>query len=239
MRIQLLAVAALVSLAAAGRCQSAPTQAAPAQDASPPTAPAQAALPVDRSKLHVTGLTNLNAGPVEIELQDIAHRSWHCVGCDVTQAQETPCPVCKGPMIPIEESLLSDVEVDVAAGTLRFDVLPGKDVKLSEIQAAIKRFRVVIPPEQQFIPRECRLLVAGPTTQEAADKLVAGLQERKLFQKLTGRFDWKSEQVELTVKCAEQASRPQLEEALAQAGVGYRLADIVWFAGPGAVPGRG
>jgi hypothetical protein len=128
---------------------------------------------------------------------------------------------------------------DVAAGTIRFDVLRGKDVKLSEIQAAIKRFKVMIPPEQQFIPRECRLLVAGPTTQEAADKLVADLQERKLFQKLTGRFDWKSEQVELSVECAEQPARPQLEAALAEAGAGYRLADIVWSAGPGSLPSRG
>lgn len=118
-------------------------------------------------------------------------------------------------------------------------MLRGKDVKLSEIQAAIKRFKVMIPPEQQFIPRECRLLVAGPTTQEAADKLVADLQERKLFQKLTGRFDWKSEQVELSVECAEQPARPQLEAALAEAGAGYRLADIVWSAGPGSLPSRG
>lgn len=224
MRIHLLALAALVSLAAASLAQDAPPQAAP---------------PVDRSKLHVTGLTRLNAGPVEIELQDIAHRSWHCVGCNVTQAKETPCPVCKGAMLPIEETLLSHVEVDVAAGTIRFDVLPGRDVKLSEIQTAVKRFKVLIPPEQQFIPRGCRLLVVGPTTQEAADKLVADLHERKLFQKLTGRFDWKSEQVELTVQCAEQPSRPQLEAALAQAGAGYKLADIVWSAGAGTAPNRG
>src|SRR4030095_2583048 len=131
--------------------------------------------PVDRSKLHVTGLTRLNAGPVEIEVQDIAHRSWHCVGCGVTQAKDTPCPVCKGLMTPIEETLLTNVEIDVEAGTIRFDVLPGQEVRLSEIQAAIKRFKVVIPPEQQFIPRECRLLVAGATTQEQADKLVATL----------------------------------------------------------------
>ena len=222
-------VAALVSSAATGL----------AQDAPPPGAPTQAALPVDRSKLHVTGLTKLNAGPVEIELQDIAHRSWHCVDCDVTQAKETPCPVCKRPMIPIEETLACNVEVDADAGTIRFDVLPGKEVRLSEIQAAIQRFKVQIPPEKQFIPRECRLVIAGPASQEEADKLVSALAERKLFQKLTGRFDAASGRVELSVKCAEQPPRPQLEQALAQAGEGFKLTDIVWSSGSSTTPARG
>ena len=231
MRVHLLALAALASLAAAGLAQDAPAPGAAPQVVPPQVVPPQAAPAVDRSKLHVTGLTQLNAGAVGIELQDIARRSWHCVGCGVTQAKDTPCPVCKGAMIPIEETLLSNVEVDREAGTIGFDVLPGKEVKLSEIQAAIKRFKVAIPPEKQFIPRECRLLVTGLTTQEAADKLVADLQEHKLFQKLTGRFDWKSEQLELTVKCPDQPPRSQVDAALMQAGAGYTLADIVWLPG--------
>ena len=221
----LLALAAVASLAVAGR----------AQDAPPPASPLPA---VDRSKLHVTGLTQLNAGPVGIELEGIAHPSWHCVNCDVTQAKDEPCPVCQGPMIPVHETLLANVAVDVEAGTIGFDVLPGKDVKLSELQAAIKRFKVLIPPELQFVPRECRLIVAGPTTQEAADALVAALQQRKLFQKLSGRFDSRSGQVELTVKGPEQASRPELDAALAQAGKDYVLADIVWSTGAGSASSR-
>jgi hypothetical protein len=67
MRTSLLAVAALAARSAEPRHRPRPGRPARRRPDRRPRPP-----PVDRSKLHVTGLTKLNAGPVEIELQDIA-----------------------------------------------------------------------------------------------------------------------------------------------------------------------
>lgn len=204
----------------------------------PATAAQDAPKPVNPSALHVTGLTQLNAGVVEIALEALAHRNWRCVSCEVNQVAEGPCPTCKGPMIPVEQTLLCAVEVDVPAGTLRFDVLPGQAVRLSEIQAALTRFKIVIPPDRQFISHASTLVVSGPASQEDVAKLVAKLKDSKLFEKVTGTFDVTARLAELAVQCVGSPSRIQVEEALAKAGAKDKLVDIIWAAGAHAGSGR-
>ena len=223
-------LAVLAALCPATGAQSAPQPAGPGD-----TAPK----PVDRSALQVTGLTHLNAGVVTIALEGIAHRSWHCVECNVTQAEERPCPACAGAMIAVEQTLLCAVEVDPDAGTIRFDVLPGLQVRLTEIQAAVARYKVVIPPDRQYIPHVAKLLVAGPTSKEQVAQLVEALAASKLFEKVSGSYDEAGKQAELSVRCVGAPARPQVAAALARSGEGYRLADIVWAAGAGAGQGRG
>lgn len=180
------------------------------------------------SVLHATGLTKLNSGVVEIALEGIAHRSWRCVECEVTQPTQGECPTCKGPLVAIEQTLLFHVAVDVDAGTLCFDVLPGQSARLSEIQSALTRFKVVLPPEQQVIPHSSTLVIDGPASKDEVAKLVTALAGSKLFEKVSGRLDEASGKAELEVRCVGSPPRPEVEKALAEACASCALADIVW-----------
>jgi len=186
------------------------------------------------NELHATGLTKLNAGVVEIALEGIAHRWWHCVHCDLTQKAAGECPTCKQPLMAIEETLLYHVDVDVEAGLLSFDVLPEQSVRLSEIQAALTRFKVVLPPEKQVISHSATLVVKGPASKAELDKLVAALSAGKLFEKLKGHLDEASGVAELEVRCAGTPPRPEVEQALVEACASCSLTDIVWTAQGGA-----
>lgn len=187
--------------------------------------------------LHATGLTKLNSGVVELALEGIAHRRWHCVECGVTLATQGECPTCKQPLVATEQTLLCHVAVDVDAGTLHFDVLPGESVRLSEIQAALTRFKLVLPPEKQVIPHSATLVVDGPASKDEVAKLVTALEGSKLFEKLSGRLDEAGGKAELEVRCVGSPPRPQLEQALAKACAACTLADIVW-AGQGSAGTR-
>jgi hypothetical protein len=189
--------------------------------------------------LHATGVTKLNSGVVEIALEGIAHRSWHCVECDVTQKAAGDCPTCKQPLMAIEQTLLCHVAVDAESGLLYFDVLPEQSVRLSEIQAALTRFKVVLPPEQQVIPHSATLVVGGPASKEELAKLVTALSAGKLFEKVSGHLDEASGKAELEVRCVGSPPRPEVEKALVEACAGCSLADIVWTAQGGAGSRRG
>ena len=191
--------------------------------------------PVGVNLLHVTGLTKLNAGVVEIAMEGIAHRFWHCVDCNVTQAAAGKCPTCEQPLMAVEETMLYHVTVDVDAGTIHFDVLPDQMVRLSEIQAALTRFKITIPPEQQVFSHQVTLVVAGPASKEEATQLATALAEskagdKKLFEKVTGHFVESDKQAEVDLRCAGTPTRPEIEKALAAACEKCQLADIAWAA---------
>jgi hypothetical protein len=205
-----------------------PTSVAQAAASSKPT---PASTPVDPSALHVRGLTHLNAGPVQIALEGLTHPIWHCVECDLTQVPSGPCPLCHGPMIQLGQELLCAVVVDPDAGTIRFDVLPGQQVRLTEIQAALLRYKIAFPVEQQFIPHVSLLRVSGPASKEDVAALVAALKASGLFRKVSGSLDAAEQQAELSIECVDSPPRAQVEVAIAQAAPHDKLIDIIWTAG--------
>jgi hypothetical protein len=175
---------------------------------------------------------------IQIALEGLSHGYWHCVSCGLTQAAKGACPTCKATLIPIEQTLLFAVEVDWQAGTIRFDVLQDQRVRLSEIKAALARFKLSIPPEQQFVPHSATLMVSGPASKEDVARLVVELKGCKLFETVAGTFDEAEHQAALEIRCVAKPRRVEVEQALAKAGESYKLADIVWVAGAHASSGR-
>lgn len=189
--------------------------------------------------LHATGVTKLNSGVVEIALEGIAHRAWQCVECNAPQPAEGQCPTCKQPLVATEQTLLCHVTVDADAGTIHFDVLPGQSVRLSEIQSALTRFKVVLPPERQVMSRSSTLVIDGPASKDEVARLVTALSGSKLVEKVEGRLDEASGKAELEVRCVGSPPRPEVEQALTGACASCKLADIKWTGAGSAGTRRG
>jgi hypothetical protein len=189
--------------------------------------------------LPVTKLDAEQAGKAQKAISNIMHVQYVCTECDMISMASGMCVACDVELEAQRAPVVKEVKLDAEKGTLRFTVLAGQSIKLSEIDAALAPLSASIDRERLELSAIALLLVTGVGSQDISSQLQTTLDESKLFSKLQFRFDaGRKETLVQATPGAKPAKCSELTALLKQRIAGTKLADVTWTTLP-TLPDRG
>lgn len=208
--------------AAAPQGQDKPAK-APEAAARPPQAPGvQLSLPV-------SGLAKENAAKVESALTALSREFYACDACHSEHAQKGKCPGCGVEMTAHKAPLLKEAKAAPDKGTVALTTNPGCELKLSQVERALKSASAQIDAAKMTLAGKSVLLFPNAASQEEAMALGKMLADAGLFQTTRANFDAASKSIHVEVSAGATApTRAAVDAALEKAGSKLRLADVVW-----------
>ena len=147
----------------------------------------------------VVGLTKENALAIKTALTDLSVQAYVCEPCRVEQAQAGPCSKCSGQLQMAKRPLLGSVAPTPEDTSIAVMLNPRRVVRLSEIEAALRKSAVTIDYAKLPLPGRVTFVAKGGT----ADKLAAtqkALMEANLFEEIKANFDTASGEMRFTTR---------------------------------------
>lgn len=194
------------------------------------TRPATAAVQLKLS-IPLTGLSAENAEKVHAALGELAYTAWSCPDCKMTQDLKGQCTHCKKELTALALKCLAEIKADAAGGLVTANLNMGTQVKLSDIEHALAGASVKLDAAKLTLSGTTQLLVQGPGSADAAKKFEQSLKTAKLFETMEIKHAVDSRDYVISARIGTTATtQAALVSAIAHAGEGFKLVDVVWIA---------
>jgi len=194
---------------------------------------ASGAKPVVRSHERVslviptTGLTEDNAAQVKTALEGLSSSDYRCPACKAEYAAPGECTKCKQALALNKLEILDRVTTAPDQHQIAIETGEGMPLRLSEVERALSAKSVQIDQAQLTLPGRATLIVSHAAGDQQAKEIEKELAAEHLFDHVSARFhDYRTE-VQVTAG-ATAPTRAKVEAALAKAGTGFKLSDVVW-----------
>lgn len=198
----------------------------------PPAKRAAAAAPLVRAKdsvslvLPVAGLSEDSAQAVEAELLALTSNTFQCPACKAEFAGAGECGKCARALERSADRLVKSAKAATAEHQLSLQSNEGMTLRLSDLERLLAAHSAQFEPSELKLPGKCTLVVKGVSQAEQAAAIEKALSP-KLFEKANAKAA--DGRLEIRVVAGTDApSRAIVQAAIATAGPGFTLADVVW-----------
>lgn len=222
-----IAMAPAIALAQEGSAK--PADAKPAEKAAPMPAASATASSAEVT-VPLVGLTQENSAKAEEALEGMTTKAYVCAPCHETHAKPGACPGCKAPLASKEIKPLGSVSAAVDRGTMAFKLQDGARVSLAQIDMALQKGSLKVDREKFQVRGPVLLAISGAKDAAAVE---AALKDTKLFSSVQVALDGDSSQVHAWVQTGSTApTLSAISSALEKQPQGWKIADVIWGAGP-------
>lgn len=147
----------------------------------------------------VAGLTKENATAIKTALTELSVTAYVCDTCKVEQAAAGTCSKCSAQLQMAKRPALGSVAPMPDDTSISLTLNPRRIVRLTEIEAALKKSGVTIDNAKLPLPGRITFVAKGGT----ADKLAVAkkaLTDANLFEEVTASFDAASAEMRFTTR---------------------------------------
>jgi hypothetical protein len=178
----------------------------------------------------LTGVTAANAAQVESALESLKSPVYRCAACNTAQRNKGTCSTCKKELVEDKNAtVVREVSIEPTKGTLQFALAPGQELRMSELDRALKAQSVSINSSQLAVPSYTRLYFSAPAeSKDAQAAIQKALEDSKLFTKVVVKQDEKKNLVAMVE--GGQANYGQVASAIEKGAKDVKLTDVAWTA---------
>ena len=181
----------------------------------------------------LSGVTAENSSSVQAAIQGVAHPLWKCATCDHAQSEKGQCPKCKTDLT-VDKSgapAAKSVSIDAASGAVQLTLAPGQNLRMSELERALKPLSVTINARQLIVPNFARVYIEAPVgAKDGEAALERALAGTKLFTNASVHYNDHRKEFVALVESGGTATFADTSAAVQTCGKEYKIVDLAWTA---------
>lgn len=205
------------------------------QEPAGPAKPSEAASkpePALQFQFGVKGLTPANLVQAKENLIALSTQIFACGSCKLEQPTAGVCDACGQELQAQKRPILQEAVPSADSESIRVVVVPGRTLRLSEIEGALKKSAIQLDAERFPVSGRAVLVLRGGMPDSAA-VIEKRLAEAKLFEEVHAIQGSPSGEIRLAVRAGPTPPmQAKVASVIEGAGTKAKLADLVWGRSP-------